>query len=286
MIRLPIPRMVKRLSPRECAELFALANIAFLGVDIYVAHSINHFRYAAEAAPIIFSGGAAVVLAVLFLVCGLRPRNGPGQWVGIFVGVLSVVVGVAGLLFHLHSQFFEQFTLKSLVYTAPFVAPLAYAGIGLLLVLDRMVDSDSSEWAAWVILLAAGGFFGNFVLSLADHAQNGFFVWTEWIPVAAGALATTFLTLPLIFRIAPSYVRICGYLMVFEGAVGLAGFALHIHADLHGPTRSLRDNFLHGAPAFAPLLFPNLAMLAGIGLWSMNRNPGHTPAAESITAPA
>ena len=94
-------------------------------------------------------------------------------------------VGLAGLLFHLDSVFFEEQTLRNLVYTAPFAAPLAYTGLGFLVLLSRMVDADDPEWAGWVVVLAAGGWAGNFVLTLADHAQNGFFHPTEWIGVVA-----------------------------------------------------------------------------------------------------
>ena len=34
------------------------------------------------------------------------------------------------MLLHLHSRFFVELTLHSLVYTAPFVAPLAFTGLG------------------------------------------------------------------------------------------------------------------------------------------------------------
>jgi len=51
----------------------------------------------------------------------------------------------AGLLLHLDSAFFGEQTLRILVYTAPFVAPLANSGVGLLLILDRMVDARSVE---------------------------------------------------------------------------------------------------------------------------------------------
>jgi hypothetical protein len=41
--------------------------------------------------------------------------------------------------------------------------------------MNRMVDPESTEWAQWVLFLTLGGFIGNFVFSLADHAKNGFF---------------------------------------------------------------------------------------------------------------
>ena len=99
----------------------------------------------------------------------------PWRDVGYLVGWLSVLVGFGGVLYHLESRFFLDRTLKSLTYAAPFAAPLAYTGLGFLLLMNRMVAARSAEWARWVILLALGGFFGNFVLSLTDHASNGFF---------------------------------------------------------------------------------------------------------------
>ena len=64
-----------------------------------------------------------------------------------------------------------------------------HTGLGLLLIANRMVDSQSPEWAYWILLLALGGFVGNFVFSLTDHAQNGFFHPIEWVPVVSSALA-------------------------------------------------------------------------------------------------
>jgi hypothetical protein len=37
---------------------------------------------------------------------------------------------------------------------------------------------------------------GNFALSLTEHAENGFFHWTEWIPVASSAFAVGVLRVP------------------------------------------------------------------------------------------
>ena len=86
-----------------------------------------------------------------------------------------MVIGLTGVILHLDSQFFHARTLRSLTYAAPFAAPLAYTGLGLLLIVNRMVEPDDIEWAQWVLLLALGGFAGNFVFSLTDHAMNGFF---------------------------------------------------------------------------------------------------------------
>jgi len=37
-----------------------------------------------------------------------------------------------------------------------------------------MVADKEAEWAQWVIFFAFGGFVGNFIFSLTDHAQNEF----------------------------------------------------------------------------------------------------------------
>ena len=87
-----------------------------------------------------------------------------------------MLIGLTGVVLHLDSSFFYERTIKSLTYSAPFTAPLAYSGLGFLLVMNRMVDPQSMEWAEWTLFFALGGFVGNFVLTLTDHAANGFFI--------------------------------------------------------------------------------------------------------------
>lgn len=246
-------------------ELFALGNLGFLAVDIYVAHSVNQFHHWAEWVPFAFSLAAPLPLLLGLLVVRWR------RAIGLTVGLGAVVVGIAGLLLHLDSQFFEQMTIASLVYTAPFVAPLAYTGLGLLLIMNRLVPPRSVEWAGWVLLLAMGGFVGNFVLALADHAQNGFFNPLEWVSVVAAAIGVGALAPPLLVRVGRTYLAMAAGAMVFEVAVGLLGFVLHARAILHSPMATWFERVVYSAPAFAPLLFANLAILAMIGLWAAAR---------------
>lgn len=270
--------------PLWWVELFALSNIAFLAVDVYFAHAINAFAQRAEWAPIIFSLAAPAVLVIALALGGPAPVV-PGdaalgvrgwfrrisRWLGLAVGASALAVGIAGFLLHLESQFFDEQTLKNLVYTAPFVAPLSYAGLGLLIILNRMVDARSVEWARWVVLLALGGFAGNFVLCLADHAQNGFFRSAEWIGVIASALAVGSLLAALLIYDNRPLLWLCGAVMAAQAGVGLLGFCYHGLANLAGPG-SLWEKFLYGAPLFAPLLFPDLALLAIIALWALGRD--------------
>ena len=260
-------------------ELFVAANLAILAGDIVLAHSVNHFRNPAEYIPLYFSAAAPVLLLLVDL---LRWRFGfLAAWrdVGSLVGGLSVLVGLGGVLYHLQSSFFLQHTLASLTYAAPFAAPLAYTGLGFLLLVNRMVPQHSQEWARWVVLLATGGFFGNFVLCLTDHATNGFFLKTEWIPVVSSALATGFLIVPIVMPVTRRFLDLCLAMLGIQALVGLLGFWYHLHMNLMEPGTSLFEKSVNGAPPMAPLLFPNLVGLTLIGLWEL---AAHLPA-ESAT---
>ena len=170
---------------------------------------------------------------------------------------------------HLDSRFFYERTIKSLVYAAPFAAPLAYTGLGLLLVMNRMVLPGGEEWSRWVVLMALGGFVGNFVFSLTDHAQNDFYHWTEWIPVASSGVAVGFLTAIFVTPVTRPFLWLCAGILLIQALVGVFGFALHTIANLEGTAPTLRENFIFGAPPLAPLLFPNLVLLCLIGLWEL-----------------
>jgi hypothetical protein len=267
-----VPRRFR--SAAAAVEIFAAANFAFLALDIFVAHSVNGFARWEEWIPFGFSLAAAPLLLLSFLAGGFRP-GGPraARALGLGIGTAAVAVGVSGLLLHLDSAFFARQTLANLVYTAPFVAPLAFAGLGLLVVLDRLMDAADPDWPRWVLLLALGGFVGNLGLSLADHAQNGFFRKTEWIPVGGAAFAVGFLACGLFARRDRRFLGSCIAVMAGEAAIGAAGFLLHLRGNLRGPGRTLWDRFLYGAPIFAPLLFANLAVLAAIGLWGLIAAP-------------
>jgi hypothetical protein len=258
-------RLPRSFTPWLAVELFIIGNLGFLALDVWIAHSVNRFERVQEWVPFYFSLAAPVVLIAAAILWTALPRV--ARVLGYLAGWSSLIVGIAGMVFHLESHFFAEQTIRNLVYTAPFVAPLAYAGLGLLLILDRMVDSSSLEWVQWVLFLALGGFAGNFVLSLADHAQNGFFNRMEWIPVVAAALGCAFLLMLVLRPLDDPLRRATGWVLLLQVVAGLAGFAFHLRANLaHEGT--LWERFLYGAPIFAPLLFANLAVLAAIGLWA------------------
>ena len=256
--------------PELWVEAFAIVNIGFLTFDIYLAHSVNQFRSRAEYIPLWFSAIAPLVLVVA-LAQRTRRRT---FWkiLGHVVGWSAIVVGLTGMILHLESSFFYERTVRSLTYSAPFAAPLAYTGLGFLLVMNRMVDSKSVEWARWLLLFTVGGFIGNFVFSVADHAQNGFFFAVEWVPVAASAVAIGFLCVPVLMRVSRTFINVSAAVLILEACVGLWGFVLHTMGNLRGPSVHALSNVIYGAPPMAPLLFPNLMVLGMIGLWQLRNN--------------
>ena len=249
----------------DLLEGFVLANFAFLVLDVFLAHAVNDFRHRAEWLPFVFSIVATLLLAAAWPGRRRTVRGSYPYRAGLVVGAGAIALGVAGVAYHLESQFLSQWTVRSLVYTAPFAAPLAYAGLGFLLLVNRMVPEETEEWGWWVLFFALGGFLGVFVLALCDHAQNGFFHPSEWWPVAASALAAGFLAAALADR-SRAFAATCVGVLAVQAAVGAAGFYLHAAADVNGLSASLYENFVHGAPVFAPLLFADLAVLAAIGL--------------------
>lgn len=262
--------------PKLWVELFALVNLAFLALDIYIAHSVNQFRRSAEYIPFYFSLCAPAVMAVGLVADQKWRRSTVWRDLGYLVGWLAVAIGIAGVVLHLDSRFFYERTLKSLTYAAPFAAPLAYTGLGLLLIMNRMVDSQTLEWGQWVLLLALAGFFGNFVLSLTDHAANGFFRSAEWIPVISSALAVGFLIVPLLMPVTSKFLYLCALVLALQVIVGILGFVFHAEANLRGPSVHIWDNLVNGAPPMAPLLFVNLVLLAAIGLWVIHQRVSAT----------
>jgi hypothetical protein len=189
---------------------------------------------------------------------------------GFLVGGTSILLALGGVILHLDSHFFYERTIRSLTYSAPFAAPLAYAGLGFLLIMNRMVDPESFDWPQWVLLLTLGGFVGNFVLTLSDRAENGFFNPLEWMSVWASGIVIGFSPVPIIMKVSRRFIDLlCGAVLLLEAVVGVWGFLLHAEHNLRGPPVHAFDNLIYGAPPLAPLLFPNLMVLGMIAVWRL-----------------
>ena len=84
--------------------------------------------------------------------------------------------------------------------------------------MNRMVAHRSDEWAKWVLFLTLGGFAGNFIFSLTDHAGNGFFFKVEWLPVIASAIAVGMLLAPLVMNVRQQFVQLSWAVLLLEGS--------------------------------------------------------------------
>ena len=246
-------------------EAFALVNFAGLVGDIYLAHSTNQFRRASEYIPLYFSLAAAVLLAAALLLArpcagGLaRPRLSRRLgWRSPSVSPASSCISTAA----------SSTSARSGAWSTPRRSPRRSPtpASACCSIVNRMVGRDTREWAQWVLLLALGGFFGNFVFSLTDHAQNGFFQPLEWMPVVSSAFAIGFLLVPFAIDVTSAYLRLCAAMLGVQVLVGIAGSLFHLAADIGQPGATLVARIISGAPPMAPLLFVNLSLLAGIAL--------------------
>jgi len=70
--------------------------------------------------------------------------------------------------------------------------------------------------------------------------------------------------------------------MSAQALVGLLGFGFHVAADFKGPSTVMLKNFIDGAPPFAPLLLPNLMVLALISLCALDAAHPEQMETESI----
>ena len=245
-------------------DIFITANLAFLALDVFVAHAANKFARKLEWLPCAFALIAALLLVFTLFGKHVRAAN----FSRLAVGWSAVIIGIVGMLLHLRSRFFVELTLKSLVYTAPFVAPLAFTGLGLLLLLTVYLQRADVVWGQWVVFLAGCGWGGNFLLSVLDHAQNGFFNPLEWLPVCTSALAVGVLLVAVVKPQARH--TFCLIVLGINVLVGMLGFVFHLPTDLQ-QLQMLPEKLLYDAPIFAPLLFVDLAILATLGVKQMQR---------------
>ncbi|MFH1572541.1 MAG: hypothetical protein ABIG68_01080, partial [Acidobacteriota bacterium] len=127
-VRLPITR-------DQAALLLAAANQVFLGIDIWLAHSINHHFTSGEMIPIVFGPTAGLALLVAGIVA-IRWRPAAAAFANV-VFLASGVVGVMGVIFHLEraglptGSLTARFTTKLLVWGPPFLGPMMFVLIAL-----------------------------------------------------------------------------------------------------------------------------------------------------------
>ena len=285
----PAIRLIRRLplTRDQLMLLMAAVNEVFLGVDIYLAHSISGTITAREWIPIIFGPSAGVLLLLAGLI-SLRRRTA-ASILATVVLLSSMGVGFLGAYFHLVRAILptaplgERVSVALLVWSPPILGPLTFTLVGLLGIsaawiedpLDSGVlrlpgslrlDLPYSKTRALLFMVGLGT-MATLVSSVLDHARTGFENPWLWVPTAAGTFGSIVAVgLGAIERPRRADILVFVGTMVLLMLVGVTGAVLHILRNLTAEGAIVGERFLRGAPFLAPLLFANMGALGLIAL--------------------
>ena len=285
----PAIRLIRRLplTRDQLMLLMAAVNEVFLGVDIYLAHSISGTITAREWIPIIFGPSAGVLLLLAGLI-SLRRRTA-ASILATVVLLSSMGVGFLGAYFHLVRAILptaplgERVSVALLVWSPPILGPLTFTLVGLLGIsaawiedpLDSGVlrlpgnlrlDLPYSKTRAFLFMVGLGT-MATLVSSVLDHARTGFENPWLWVPTAAGTFGSIVAVgLGAIERPRRADILVFVGTMVLLMLVGVTGAVLHILRNLTAEGAIVGERFLRGAPFLAPLLFANMGALGLIAL--------------------
>ncbi len=283
----PVQRVRIPLSRDQIMLLMAAINEIFLGVDIYLAHSISGTIVLYEWIPIIFGPVAGAILLVTGLIA-LRQRP-LATLIATAVLLISAAVGLLGAYFHVlraalpEGPAGEQITVRLLVWGPPFLGPTMFSLIGLWGISAAWVEDppDSGRlrmpggWHLPLPLSKTRAYFlmfglGTMVMTISsvlDHARTGFENDWLWIPTTVGVFGTVVgVTLGFIARPTRADLITFVVAMLLLIATGLIGAWLHINDNLTLSGAFVAERFIRGAPFLAPLLFANMGALGLIVL--------------------
>lgn len=284
----PVQRISRLpLTRDQIMLLMAAINQLFLGIDIYLAHSISGNIVRNEWIPIYFGIGAGILL----LLAGvLALRNRPlATIIANLVFLGSMVVGVLGVYFHLVRAGLigggspASATINLLVWAPPFLGPFAFTLVGALgisaawvedppdsgrlkLLGNRRIQLPYSKTRAYFLIV---GIFGlvTVLSSTYDHARSNFATPWVWIPLLVGIYGTV-VAIALGFIKQPSRGDLTTYTiaMVLFIVTGLLGFVLHADTNLVAERAIVVERFIRGSPLLAPMLYANVGLLGLVAL--------------------
>jgi hypothetical protein len=291
----PVRRIRLPLSRDQFMLLMAAINEVFLGVDIYLAHSISGTIVPNEWIPIIFGPLAGALLLVAGLIA-LRRRS-LATVIANLVFLASIAVGLLGAYFHWlraarpFAPPGERLTVTLLIWAPPVIGPLMFAMVGwlglsaawredppgsgrLVLLGDRTLNLPYTKTRAYFFIVGLGT-LATVLSSVLDHARADFANPWLWLPTAAGVFgAVVALMLGAIRRPTPTDLATYVGAMILLILVGVVGAVLHVNDSLTSRGAFVVERFIRGAPVLAPLLFANMGLLGLIALL----DPRETPA--------
>lgn len=256
--------------------IFVGINLFFTGIDVALAHSINHFIPVYEWIPIFYFP----IGAISCFIIAFQPT--PQKWAAVVHIILmsaGILVGVLGTAFHLNAILnpLGSLTWSWIVFGSPVLAPLAFAGIsllGLYAVTEEVEGQEGvlkipglgtfqapisrSKHFLWLVGL---GFGASALTSIIDHAQYGYTPY-KLIAIVFGIFATSVV---ITITVSKTWTRrdelVYFWTMIAAIVVGVMGFGFHLSADLAGTGGLSLERMLVFAPVFAPLLYGDLGML-------------------------
>jgi hypothetical protein len=265
----------------------AALNEIFLGIDIYLAHSISGTIVPNEWIPIIFGPVAGVLLLIAGLVA-LRNRPLATVFANL-VFIASIVVGLLGGYFHLVRAILptgptgQQVSVNLLVWAPPVIGPLVFSLVGLIGISAAWVEDppDSgrllflggrpfklpySKTRAFFFMVSTGT-LATLISSALDHARTPFTNPWLWVPVGVGVFGVVTAAIMGVIQ-KPNRGDLITYTgaMLLLIAVGVAGMILHINENLTAEGLIVQERFVRGAPFMAPLLFANMGTIGMLAL--------------------
>ncbi len=268
--------------------LMAATNEIFLGIDIYLAHSISGTIVPKEWIPIIFGPIAGLLLLVAGLIA-IR-RRPLATALATIVFLISIAVGLLGAYFHITRAVLpagpvgERFTVDLLVWAPPILGPLTFSLIGLIgisatwverppdsgdliLLWGRHVHFPYSKTRALIFMIGLGS-LATVISSVLDHARTNFENPWLWAPTTVGIFGTV-VAVGLAAVNIPKRSDVLTFIaaMVMMILVGVLGSYLHIRQNLTSQGIIVGERFLRGAPFLAPLLFADMGSLGLLALF-------------------
>lgn len=270
------------LSRDQLMLLMAAVNEIFLGIDIYLAHSISGTIVTREWIPILFGPAAGFLLLAAGLLA--RKKRDSALVIANLVFVSSIAVGLLGAYYHFvrailpHAPPGFKVSINLLVWAPPVVGPLVFSLVGLLGISavwredpvdsgrlqiwkGRRIQLPYSKTSAYYFMVSLGT-LATLLSSVLDHARTDFQNPWLWVPVGTGLLGVIVAAL-MGFLDQPRRGDILIYtlamlLLIVTGGVGAY---LHIKQNLTADLIVVPERFIRGAPFLAPLLFANMGML-------------------------
>jgi hypothetical protein len=275
------------LSRDQLILLMAAVNEIFLGIDIFLAHSISGTIVPNEWIPIIFGPTAGLLLLGIGL---LAQRN--RQRANLLASTLflfSIAVGLLGAYFHVRRGILptgppgEWVSIELLVWAPPVIGPLTFALVGLMGISaawkedpvgsgvlslggNLRVHLPYSKTRALFFMVGLGT-LASLISMVFDHARAGFINPWLWISAGVAVFGTAVAVgLGATEDANESDYRIFAVAMVGLIALGLTGLSLHVNENLIAEGKIVTERFVRGAPFLAPMLFADMGALGLISL--------------------